>query len=653
MAIRVFERLGRWVDARRRQRSIRDAANSRASGPSRDSAAARATAVRPRGRDAGRPEDPDHSRLLRALLHLVPVRGQRAGALRGAGRKPRPTSWWRRRPSTLADAASGDSPTRGRAAVVSIDAAGDDLHRRSDRRCAKAFLKHPGGFVGGACGTSARRSDEAGLEKLGRRIAAPDPGGWHAARPNGGPSRPNGAGPARPTDDKRARFPDRAWPTDDRGASRPSIVYVFLTGRTSPRARLRHQGGAMPALQPRLLDEAAAALGCSPSAGPPAPSSAPSRCLRSRTTSSAGQRGTRRRRGALDFDDLIDKTRRLLARGDAAWVLYKLDRGIDHVLVDEAQDTNPEQWEILRLITADFTAGSARAAAGADALSRSAIPSSRSTLPGRGAAGIRDQPAALVAQGRAGGAEIRGCAPHGLVPLGQGGAVGASTPPSRCRSTFKGLSFEDSAVGTVHESARPEAPGLVELWPVEKPAAEEEPEAWVLPVDEPETSSPPVVVGAPDRPGHQVLDRQGRRDGPGPEGRRHPGSGAQARRGLRGGDPRPEDGRGCRSRAPTGSNIGEHIAVLDLVAAGRAALLPDDDLTLATALKSPLVGFTDDDLIRIAAYRGEGKSSSPLSGGMPATGTRRRAGAARSSYLAQPRRRQGSVRLLRHPARAA
>src|SRR5690606_31159890 len=53
---------------------------------------------------------------------------------------------------------------------------------------------------------------------------------------------------------------------------------------------------------------------------------------------------------------------------------------------------------------------------------------------------------------------------------------------------------------------------------------------------------------------------------------------------------------------------GEHIAVLDLVAAGRAALLPDDDLTLATALKSPLVGLTDDDLIRIAACRGEDES---------------------------------------------
>ena len=61
---------------------------------------------------------------------------------------------------------------------------------------------------------------------------------------------------------------------------------------------------------------------------------------------------------ALDFDDLIARTLALLSRGDGAWVLYKLDRGIDHVLVDEAQDTNPEQWRILRHVTEDFTAGS-------------------------------------------------------------------------------------------------------------------------------------------------------------------------------------------------------------------------------------------------------------------------------------------------------
>jgi len=50
----------------------------------------------------------------------------------------------------------------------------------------------------------------------------------------------------------------------------------------------------------------------------------------------------------LDFGDLVARTRELLTvRADAMWVLFKLDGGIDHVLLDEAQDTAPEQWEII------------------------------------------------------------------------------------------------------------------------------------------------------------------------------------------------------------------------------------------------------------------------------------------------------------------
>ena len=60
----------------------------------------------------------------------------------------------------------------------------------------------------------------------------------------------------------------------------------------------------------------------------------------------------------LDYDDLIVKTRNLLeARRRRAWVLYKLDGGIDHILIDEAQDTSPEQWEIVRKLTEEFFAG--------------------------------------------------------------------------------------------------------------------------------------------------------------------------------------------------------------------------------------------------------------------------------------------------------
>ena len=64
------------------------------------------------------------------------------------------------------------------------------------------------------------------------------------------------------------------------------------------------------------------------------------------------------RRGLLDFEDQIDKTHELLARrNSAAWIHYKLDRGIDHVLIDEAHDTSPKQWGIVRHLVAEFFAG--------------------------------------------------------------------------------------------------------------------------------------------------------------------------------------------------------------------------------------------------------------------------------------------------------
>ncbi|HWK36487.1 UvrD-helicase domain-containing protein, partial [Sphingomonas sp.] len=66
-------------------------------------------------------------------------------------------------------------------------------------------------------------------------------------------------------------------------------------------------------------------------------------------------------RALLDYEDLIDKTLDLFSRSSAAWVLYKLDLGIDHVLIDEAQDTSPKQWSVITTIVSEFTPGGARA----------------------------------------------------------------------------------------------------------------------------------------------------------------------------------------------------------------------------------------------------------------------------------------------------
>ena len=66
----------------------------------------------------------------------------------------------------------------------------------------------------------------------------------------------------------------------------------------------------------------------------------------------------KQRRGWLDFDDLIDKARGLLSDPRVAqWVLYRLDGGIDHILVDEAQDTSPAQWQVIERLAQEFTSG--------------------------------------------------------------------------------------------------------------------------------------------------------------------------------------------------------------------------------------------------------------------------------------------------------
>ena len=89
-----------------------------------------------------------------------------------------------------------------------------------------------------------------------------------------------------------------------------------------------------------------------------------------------------RRKGelaALDFDDLIAASRRLLEQpGIGSWVQYKLDQQLDHLLVDEGQDTSPEQWAILDALCAEFFAGAGRARRPAAPCSWSATRSSRS-----------------------------------------------------------------------------------------------------------------------------------------------------------------------------------------------------------------------------------------------------------------------------------
>ena len=70
-------------------------------------------------------------------------------------------------------------------------------------------------------------------------------------------------------------------------------------------------------------------------------------------------RHAKARNAALDFEDLVGRAASLLASSGAVdWVLYKLDGGLDHILVDEAQDTSPAQWNVIRALAEEFFSGS-------------------------------------------------------------------------------------------------------------------------------------------------------------------------------------------------------------------------------------------------------------------------------------------------------
>ncbi|WP_341903998.1 double-strand break repair helicase AddA [Sandarakinorhabdus limnophila] len=69
-------------------------------------------------------------------------------------------------------------------------------------------------------------------------------------------------------------------------------------------------------------------------------------------------RAAKHRAGVIDYDDMIAAAARLLGEpGAADWVRFKLDSRIDHVLVDEAQDTNLLQWQVIRALVEEYFSG--------------------------------------------------------------------------------------------------------------------------------------------------------------------------------------------------------------------------------------------------------------------------------------------------------
>ena len=316
--------------------------------------------------------------------------------------------------------------------------------------------------------------------------------------------------------------------------------------------------------------------------------------------------------GALDFTDLIEKTRDLVAsRPMAAWVLYKLDGGIDHILVDEAQDTAPEQWEIVRALTEEFFSGAGK-------------PTDRPLE--RNMFVVGDEKQSIYS--------FQGARPELLIQefeFHRDRATGAGLRFERVdlltswRSTPQVLAFVDAAfappelaaailprpeaAAVVHEAVRTDA-GCVDLWPLEREEKGDVRDAWDAPLDaEGEASANKRLAGriadeiaALITRGDGVLDKETGALRPARAGdvlilvRRRKALFEEILRALK-----------HRKIPVAGADrlaLSEHIVFDDLLAVARFAQFPADELTLAALLRSPFCDLSDDDLYALAHGRG-------------------------------------------------
>jgi ATP-dependent helicase/nuclease subunit A len=300
------------------------------------------------------------------------------------------------------------------------------------------------------------------------------------------------------------------------------------------------------------------------------------------------------KRGLLDYDDLIDKTLPLLSNGAARWVHYKLDLGIDHMLIDEAQDTSPKQWEIIRLLAFEFADGGARGdvkrtifAVGDEKQSifsfQGAQPQSFYESRRHFEKAFRE--ARLEFAERKFEFSFR----SGEIILGAVDLVYARP------QAFEGLSAD--AVKTVHSALPDAAPGMVELWPLIAPdKKDEDKEGWDAPFDTAREESPRVRLARRIAVHIRRWTARGLAPGEVLVLVRQRGPLFEAIiRALK------------NEKVPVAGAdrlvLTEHIAVMDLMALADCLLLPDDDLALACVLKSPLFGLDEERLFKLAWQR--------------------------------------------------
>jgi len=309
-------------------------------------------------------------------------------------------------------------------------------------------------------------------------------------------------------------------------------------------------------------------------------------------------------RALLDFEDLVLKSCDLLERpGVAPWVLYKLDGGLDHILIDEAQDTNPEQWRVVAALAGDFFAGSGARETARTVFAVGDVKQSIFSFQ-------RADPEKFIQMRRHFEDQIKAAqAGWDLVELGTSyrstrailttvDKVFAAGPAA------DGVALDGLAIR--HEPERKAAAGLVELWPPVGPAEANPPAPWDAPLMQSDSRLPQArlamaVAAKIEALTHERLAARGRRIVPGDVmvlvRRRTPFIGALVR---------TLKDKGVEVAGVDRMRLADQLAIEDMVALANFLLLPEDDLNLACVLKGPLYGF-DDDLLFQLAWRRPGR----------------------------------------------
>jgi ATP-dependent helicase/nuclease subunit A len=311
-------------------------------------------------------------------------------------------------------------------------------------------------------------------------------------------------------------------------------------------------------------------------------------------------------RALLDFDDLVSRASGLLTRSDmAAWALYRLDRGIDHILVDEAQDTSPGQWAVIRAIAHEFHSG-----AGAREVSRTLFV-------------VGDEKQSIYSfQGAEPQAFGENRTHFGDWLEGAGGKLARPDLVTSFRSApgilryvdavFEGEAAEGLTVDNAevtHAASRMRDASRVDLWPLVEAEEAEQPGDWSeIPVDAPSPGSAKLrlaeMLAAEIR---RMIDEDCLPAREGQPGRRVRAGDilvlVTRRDALAQGLIRALKGQDLPVAGSDRLSLAGELAVKDLLALVKVATTPGDDLSLAALLRSPLCDISEDDLFALAHGR--------------------------------------------------